>query len=105
MSKECALSEDRRRLPILIVNLDGAVGYWDDIKRNYYVLRPKIVDGLIQLSYDFRIVAVSSQRQKMIKKVIYGLMNILPSSDCPIGAQSDPNTYSLLRHLVFDGVY
>lgn len=47
MSKESALSEDRRRMPILIVNLDGAVGFWDDIKRNYYVLRPKIVEGLI----------------------------------------------------------
>jgi hypothetical protein len=30
MSKECAISEERRMLPILIVNLDGAMGYWDD---------------------------------------------------------------------------
>jgi hypothetical protein len=92
MSKECALSEDRRRMPILVVNLDGAVGFWDDLKRNYYVLRPKIVEGLIQLSYDFRIVAVSSQRQKLIRKVIYGLMNILPGSDCPNGVQGDAST-------------
>jgi len=46
--------------PILIVNLDGAVGFWDDLKSNYYVLRPKILDGLIQLSYDFRLIAVST---------------------------------------------
>lgn len=92
MSKECALSEDRRRMPILVVNLDGAVGFWDEIKRNYYVLRPKIVEGLIQLSYDFRIVAVSSQRQKLIRKVIYGLMNILPGSDCPSGVQGDASS-------------
>lgn len=60
ISKECATSEDRRMLPVLIINLDGVLGYWDDSKRFYYLLRPKVVDALIQLSYDFRIVAVSS---------------------------------------------
>lgn len=60
MSKDCALSEERRMLPIMIINLDGAMGFWDDQKRNYYLLRPKIIDGLAQLSYDFRLVAVSS---------------------------------------------
>ena len=49
-------------LPVLIVNLDGAVGYWDDNRKNFYVLREGIVDSLIQLSHDFRIVAVSSQK-------------------------------------------
>jgi hypothetical protein len=47
-------------MPVLVINLDGAVGYWDDSKRWYYIFRPKIVEALIQLSYDFRIVAVSS---------------------------------------------
>lgn len=43
---------------------------WDDFKKNHYVLRPKVVEGLIQLSYDFRLVAVSSQRQRRIFRVI-----------------------------------
>jgi len=47
MSKECAQSEDRRMLPVLILNLDGAVGFWDEIKRTHYVLRPKVLDSLI----------------------------------------------------------
>lgn len=47
LSRECATSEDRRQLPVLIVNLDGAVGYWDEQKRLYYVLRHKVVEGLI----------------------------------------------------------
>lgn len=62
LSRECAFSEDRRRYPILIVNLDGAVGAWDDFNKNHYILRPKVVEGLIQLSYDFRLIAVSSNR-------------------------------------------
>lgn len=47
MSRECAESEDRRMMPVLILNLDGAVGYWDDYRKNHYVLRNKIVDSLI----------------------------------------------------------
>jgi hypothetical protein len=60
MSKECATSEDRRMLPVLVINLDGVLGYWDDGKRFYYVTRPKVVEAIIQLSYDFRVVAISS---------------------------------------------
>jgi hypothetical protein len=47
MSKECANSEDRRMMPVLVINLDGVVGYWDDSKKNYYVTRPKVVEALI----------------------------------------------------------
>lgn len=47
---------------MLIVNLDGAVGYWDEQAQHRYVLREGILDSLIQLSHDFRIVAVSSQK-------------------------------------------
>ena len=78
LSKECAQSEDRRMLPVLIVNLDGAVGYWQ-VQQKAYVLREGVVDSLIQLSHDFRIVAVSSQSQKLIFKLIHGLMN-MPSA-------------------------
>lgn len=70
LSRECALSEDRRRYPILIVNLDGAMGTWDDYGRSHYILRPKVVEGLIQLSYDFRLIAVSTNRQRHICRVI-----------------------------------
>ena len=91
MSKECATSEDRRMLPVLVVNLDGVIGYWDDYKKFYYLLRPKIVESLIQLSYDFRVVAISNQRQKHIFKVIYGLTEYPGES----GSQK----------MIFDAVY
>lgn len=59
LSHECASSEYRRMMPILILNLDGAVGYWE---KNVYILRKGVIDSLITLSYDFRLIAVSSQR-------------------------------------------
>ena len=62
--------------PVLIVNMDGLLGYWDDKNRNYFVVRPKIMESLINLSYDFRIVAVSAQKKKLITKLVYSLMNL-----------------------------
>ena len=91
MSTEMASEESRRMLPVLIVNLDGVLGYWDENKCHYYVLRPKAVESLIQLSYDFRIVAISSQRQSMIFRLVYGLMNMM--------------LYDQPAHLFFDAVY
>ena len=76
LSRECAMSEDRRMQPVLIVNMDGLLGYWDDKNRNYFVVRPKIMESLINLSYDFRIVAVSAAKKKLITKLVYSLMNL-----------------------------
>jgi hypothetical protein len=78
-------------LPVLVINLDGVIGWWDDQKKYYYLFRPRIIDCLIQLSYDFRLVVVSSMRQKHIFKVIYGLAN-LPTDDG-------------YKQLFFDAVY
>ena len=91
LSTEVAESEDRRMLPILVINLDGAMGYWDDYNKFHYVLRPKIVDSLIQLSYDFRLIAVSSKKQKYLFRLIHGLMNVVEDGTS--------------KHLYFDAVY
>ena len=85
-------------MPILIVNMDGVLGYWDDQQRFYFVFRQKIIEGLIQLSYDFRLVAVSSQRTKLINKVVQALMNIPAGSEATGGEAN-------LKHLLFDAVY
>lgn len=87
-------------MPVLIVNLDGVMGYWNTIGKNkHFVLRSEIVDSLIILSYDFRLVAVSSMSQKLINRLVYGLMNV-PSSN----SISDKEE-SQIRHLIFDAVY
>lgn len=62
------------------------------------MLRPKVVDGLAQLSYDFRIVAVSSQKKKLINKLIYGLINIPADFHGYEGSSSS-------KGIVFDAVY
>lgn len=63
-------------LPVLIINLDGVLGYWNlSSKIKHFVLRQGIVDSLLRLSYDFRLVAVSSQSQKNISRLVFGLMN------------------------------
>ena len=60
-------------MPVLIINLDGAFGFWSDDQRGLYFIRPKAVQSLVQLSFDFRLVAVSAQK----KKHINGLINKL----------------------------
>lgn len=74
------LSSNRRKLPVIVLNLDGLVGFWDDSGGQAYVLRQRIVDSLIQLSFDFRLVAVSVEGNWKIRKAILGLMNIVSSS-------------------------
>ena len=103
LAKETVLNEERRMRPILIINIDGAMGFWDDLKSNYYVLRPKALDSLIQLSYDFRIIAISCMKKKRIFPLIYGLMNIPVSSDAlQLASQGKAPQ---MKHLFFDAVY
>jgi hypothetical protein len=88
-------------MPVLIVNLDGVMGYWNTIgKHKHFVLRPKIINSLITLSYDFRLVAVSSMSQKLISRLIYGLINTPPNND-----YTEENDSKAIRHLFFDAVY
>lgn len=61
--------EFRRNLPILIINLDGAFGYWDHVKEQY-VIRSKMIDSITTMSQDFSIVAVSNQEKNFIKRML-----------------------------------
>ena len=89
------------------------MGFWDDLNNNYYVMRPKILECLIQLSYDFRIVGVSCQKKKKINPLIYGLMNIpVISQESGAGPQGNASTNNfsqckvpVMKHFFFDAVY
>jgi hypothetical protein len=48
----------RKEQPVLIINLDGALGHWDYVKE-MYVIRSKAVESLTILSQDFILVAIS----------------------------------------------
>lgn len=84
---------------MLIINMDGVLGYWDEAM-THYVIRNKSVEILIQLSYDFRLVAVSTESQKYIFKVMHGLMNLSGPNDPSSNLYREPN-----RRLFFDAVY
>jgi hypothetical protein len=52
-----ALSKTRMTLPVLILDLDGVVGYFDQAKT--YLLRQSDLTQIISLSNNFRMVAFS----------------------------------------------
>lgn len=99
LSKEMAENPERRKMPVLIINMDGVLGYWDE-EMTHYVIRNRSVEILIQLSYDFRLVAISTESQKNIFKVVHGLMNLASPSDPTSSLYKEPN-----RRLFFDAVY
>jgi len=76
--------DTRRHLPILILNLDGALGFWDYTKE-MYVLRHKVFDNLPNLSHDFILVAVSQQPKMFIQRVVEQLLKL--------SVQENPNSY------------
>ena len=49
----------------MIIFLDGVIGYFNEIKNNF-TLRHGVVKNLIELSYYFRIIAVSTMRESKI---------------------------------------
>jgi hypothetical protein len=53
VGRETLLSKQRAQLPLLIVNLDGAAGHFDE-NRNYFI-KQNVINYLISLSCNFRI--------------------------------------------------
>ena len=53
VGRDTFLSSQRQQLPLLIINLDGATGYFDE-NRNYYI-KQSTISQLICLSCNFRI--------------------------------------------------
>ena len=58
----------RLKLPILVLNLDGVLGYFDECKT--YILREKSLQLLHSLSHNYRIVAYSHEPSYILKKLI-----------------------------------
>ena len=66
MAKETFLPK-RQKLPVLLLNLDGALGYWDEAK--CYIFKERGLGQLIGLSHNFRIVAYSAEPKSLIKRL------------------------------------
>ena len=91
--------EKRLNLPLIIVNLDGFFGSWD-YQKEVYVLRQKMLDSLITLSYDFMLIAVSHQKSKYIKRLVQQLQKIPIAENLSVY----PPQYSY-KQVIFDAVY
>ena len=57
----------RVKLPVLLLNLDGGLGYWDEAKT--YVFKERGLGQLISLSHNFRIVGYSAEPKSLIKRL------------------------------------
>ena len=58
-------------VPVLLLNLDGGLGYWDEAKT--YVFKERGLGQLITLSHNFRIVGYSSEPRALIKRLGYAM--------------------------------
>jgi hypothetical protein len=56
----------RAKLPILIMNLDGVIGYFDEAKN--YIIKEKCLTILQSLSHNFKIVGFSSEPRGLISR-------------------------------------
>jgi hypothetical protein len=68
VARETLSNTNRQKFPLLIFNLDGVTGYWDEAK--VYHMRSSILKYLVALSNNFRLVAVGiGQTKKCIIKL------------------------------------
>lgn len=56
----------RAKLPVLILNIDGALGFFDEAK--HYNLKEKCLSMLQSLSHNFKIVAFSSESKGLLTR-------------------------------------
>ena len=66
VAKETFLPK-RQKLPVLLLNLDGALGYWDEAKA--YVFKERGLGQLIALAHNFRIVGYSAEPKSVLKRL------------------------------------
>jgi hypothetical protein len=64
VAQETLVNKQRQKLPVLILNLDGVVGHWDESKT--YHIRYKTLIYLTAISCNFRVVAFSTSQTKGI---------------------------------------
>ena len=67
------MKDKRRLLPLLIVDLDGAVGYWDEGKN--YNMHPSVLQYLHALSTNYRIAGVSKMNKKQVQRLCKQLVD------------------------------
>jgi hypothetical protein len=93
----------RLKLPVLVISLDGALGYFDEYK-NYH-LREKSISYLQSLSHSFRLVAISMEPKSVIRRLCTNLSEMQRSIyfDAVYKIARRSNSYRLnITHCLLD---
>ena len=72
VAKECLSFRDRFKLPMLMVNLDGIIGYFDELKM--YFIKPSNITLLIALSNNFKVIAFCQGQSKNVLRKLCKLL-------------------------------
>jgi hypothetical protein len=68
VAKETLKSKQRQKLPVLMILIDGVIGFWDEQK--IFNIRSGVINYLISLSTNYRVVAIAQgQTRKCVKKL------------------------------------
>ena len=62
VAQETLVNKNRLSLPIIIFDLDGVSGYWDEAK--VYHVRQATICLLVALSCNFRLIAIATGHSK-----------------------------------------
>jgi hypothetical protein len=84
---------------VLLLDLDGALGYWD-LQRELYIMRHRALDWLLSLSHEFNLVAFSRQPKHLIRRVVLSMQRV--------AVLTNPGKYPAqyaIKTLLFDAVY
>lgn len=87
------LHKTRSTKPLLIVHLEGTIGFYDENK--FFYLREKSLAYLSALSHNFRIVALSYESKSITKRLLNHFSNVMSNSK---GFTFDA-VYVLKKHL------
>jgi hypothetical protein len=71
------LTKNRCSKPMIIVHLEGTIGYFDENK--FFYVRERNLNILQSLSHNFRIVALSCESKRMVKRLCRSIHNFQSS--------------------------
>jgi len=72
VAKETLSSKPRQKLPIIIVNLNGTIGYFDE--QRHYNTRLSSIQLLIALSANFRVIGIVNDQTKNSTRKLTSLL-------------------------------
>ena len=97
-----AFAKKRSKLPILVIGLDGVMGYFDEAKA--YNIKQVTFNYLLALSHNFRIVAYTQELKNIVRRLVHILgENKVPFFfDAVYRLEPNDNGHLDLTHIMID---